>query len=172
MGGLGAVTAAGGVAAWITNGLVVGLALGIFGAVLIVLGLIQHLLLRRDVQHWPDQVVLREDGVELFLRNGEVRGLSWTDPDLALNLISRKAPPPAHREYLLVWMSDPKIPSIELSADGYERLKSAAEAQRLPVSVRRRGRDEAGTQLIEIREAAQSPYESPSSSTRSPSHEE
>src|SRR5208283_985186 len=123
-----------------------GLALGIFGTVLIVLGLIQHLLLRRDLQHWPDQVVLREDGVELFLRNGEVRGLSWADSDLALNLVSRKAPPPVHREYLLVWMSDPKIPSIELSADGYSRLKSAAETQRLVVTVNRPGRDQAGTE--------------------------
>ncbi len=172
MGGLGAVTAAGGVAAWITNGRVVGLALGIFGAVLIVLGLVQHLLLRRDVQHWPDQVVLREDGVELFLRNGEVRGLSWPDPDLALNLISRKAPPPAHREYLLVWMSDPKIPSIELSADGYGRLKSAAETQRLVVTVNRRGRDPAGTEWIEIRKGGPSIYGPSSSAVSTHSREE
>lgn len=172
MGGLGAVTAAGGVAAWVTNGREIGLALGIFGGVLIVLGLIQHLLLRRDLQHWPDQVVLRESGVELFLHNGEVRGLSWTDSDLALNLVSRKASPPANREYLLVWMSDPKIPSAELSADGFERLKQAAEAQRLMVTVNRRGRGEAGTQWMEIRRGTPSQFGAPPSPSNTPSHEE
>jgi hypothetical protein len=110
--------------------------------------------------------------VELFLRNGEVRGLSWTDSDLALDLVSRKAPAPATREYLLVWMPDPKIPSIELSADGYERLTKAAEAQRLRVTMSRRGRDEGGTQLIEIRPGAQSPYGAPSSPARTSFHEE
>jgi len=152
MGGLGAVTAAAGIAAWITNAQVIGLALGIFGAVLIALALVQRVLLRRDAQNAADQVVLREDGVELFLHNGEVRGLSWTDADLALNLISRKTPPPASREYLLVWMLDSKIPSIELSADGFERLKSAAEAHHLLVSITRRGRGDAPTQWVEIRQ--------------------
>jgi len=172
MGGLGAVTAAAGVAAWITSALVPGLALGVFWAVLIVLALVQHILLRRDHAHWPDQAVLREDGVELFLRNGEVRGLSWTDSDLALNLISRMAPPPANREYLLVWMADPKIPSIELSADGYERLKQAAEAQRLIVTTSRRGRGEMGTQWTEIRHGAPSFEGAPASPAGTPSHEE
>lgn len=172
MGGLGVVTATAGVAAWITHALLDGLALGIFGTVLIALALIQQLLLRRDHQHWANQVVLREDGVELFLRNGEVRGLSWTDSDLALNLISRKAPSPAGREYLLVWMSDPKIPSIELSAEGYERLKYAAEAQRLIVSVTRRGRSQAGTQWIEIRQGGASIRKAPAPTAKLPSREE
>jgi len=172
MGGLGAVTAAAGVAAWITDALVPGLALGVFGAVLITLALVQHMLLRRDHSHWPVQAVLREDGVELFLRNGEVRGLSWADSDLALNLISRKAPPPANREYLLVWMSDPKIPSIELSAEGYDRLRQAAEAQRLIVMANRRGRSETGTEWIEIRHGATSLQGAPVSPTGTPSRED
>ena len=172
MGGLGAVTAAAGVAAWITNAVIVGLALGIFGAVLIALALVQHVLLRRDLRHSPEEVVLREGGVELFLHNGDVRGLSWTDADLALNLVSRKAPPPAQREYLLVWMSDPKIPSIELSADGYERLKNAAEAQRLLVSVNRRGRGDAGTQWVEIRQGGPSYPSALTPAAEIPSHDE
>jgi len=172
MWGLGAVTAAGGVAAWITNGRVAGLALGIFGTVLIVLGLIQHLLLRRDLQHWPDQVVLREDGLELFLHNGEVRGLSWTDSDLAIDLVERRAPPPANREYLLIWVVDSKIPPVELSADGYARLRQAAEAQRLIVTERRRGRGEAGTQWIEIHHGAPMPQETPTSPAEALSHNE
>jgi hypothetical protein len=150
MGGLGAVTAAAGVVVWIANVDVVGLALAIFGAVLVSLAVTQHVLLRRDLQHWPDQVVLRDDGVELFLRNGEVRGVAWMDSDFALNLISRAAPPPAGREYLLAWMPDPKIPSVELSADGFDRLVRAAEARHLAVTVRRSGRSGGETQLIEI----------------------
>ncbi len=152
MGGLGAVTAAAGVAAWLTNAVVVGLALGIFGTVLIVLSIIQHLLLRRDELHSIEQAVLRKDGVELFLRNGEVRGISWRDSDLALTLISRKAAPPANREYLLVWLSDAKIPAIEVSAEGYETIIHEAEAQRLLVSTRRRGRRETSPQWVEIRQ--------------------
>lgn len=172
MGGLGAVTAAAGVTAWITHALAVGLAFGIFGTVLIVLAVIQHLLLRRDLLHSPDQAVLREGGVELFLRNGEVRGLSWTDADMALNIISRKAPPPANREYLLVWMPDLKIPSMELSADGYGRLKHAAEAQQLIVSERRRGRGEAATLWTEIRQGGPRSENVSTRSAKIPTREE
>ena len=152
MGTLGAVTAAAGIAAWAIHVFLVGLALGVFGALLIVLALIQHILLRRDYQHWAKEVVLREDGVEIFLRNGDVRGLSWTDSDFALNLVSRAAPAPANREYLLVWMPDPRIPSIELSAEGYGLLKQSAEHQRMIVSHHRRGRKESATVWTEIRQ--------------------
>lgn len=151
MGGLGAVTAAAGVTAWITHALVVGLALGIFGAVLILLGVIQHVLLRRDFQHWPDQALLWDEGLELVLRNGEVRGATWSDPDLVLHLVTRRARPPAGREYLLVWMMDPRIPAVELSSEGFDRVKKMAESHQLLVSERHRGSPEKGTTHVEIR---------------------
>jgi hypothetical protein len=151
---LGAVTAAAGVALWITNRSSLGLALGAFGAVLIVLGALQYMILRRDRAHWPDQAMLWEGGVELVLHNGEVRGVSWSDPDLALNLISRRAPPPADREYLLIWMSEGKIPSAELSAEGFARLRKAAEAAQLLVTEPHRSRRPDALQWVEIRPGA------------------
>jgi len=151
---LGAVTAGAGVALWLTDRSSLGLAMGAFGAVLVALGVVQFLILRRDRAHWPDEVVLWEGGVELMLHNGDVRGASWTDPDLALNLISRRAPATADREYLLVWMSEGKIPSAELSADGFERLRRAAESEHLLVTEPRPSRHADGPKWIEIRPGA------------------
>lgn len=154
LGTLGAVTAAAGVALFLTDRSPLGLALAAFGAVLVVLGALQHLLIRRDRAHWPDQVLLWDGGVELVLHNGEVRGLSWDDPDLALDLVSRRAPAPADREYLLVWMSEGRIPSAELSLDGFEQLRRAAEGQHLMVTQPNPSRRPDGLQIIEIRPGA------------------
>jgi hypothetical protein len=99
-------------------------------------------------------VLLWEGGIELVLHNGEVRGISWDDPDLAIDLVSRRAPSPADREYLLVWMAEGKIPSAELSAEGYERLRRAAEGQHLLVTQPKISRRSDGLQLIEIRPGA------------------
>ncbi len=151
---LGAITAAAGVAEWVTNMSVIGLALSAFGAVLIVLAVVQNNLLRRDFQHWPDQVVLREDGVEMFLHNGEVRGATWSDPDLALHLVERRAPPPASREYLLVWLMDSKIPPVELSAEGFDHLNRAFVNRSLRIHESRRGSRPDATRLIEIRQGS------------------
>ena len=166
MGVLGAVTTAAGIAAWAIHDRLVGLALAAFGGVLIVLALIQHILLRRDDRHWATEVVLRTDGVEIFLRNGDGRGMSWTDSDFALNLVSRAAPAPENREYLLVWMPDPRIPSIELSAEGYDLLKQAVENQRLLVSPHRRGRKESATVWTEIRQGGPGSFGSPAPSSK------
>ena len=147
---LGAITAAAGLAVWITNSSLVGLALGVFGVVLIVLAVVQHNLLRRDSQHWPDQAILREGGVELFLHNGEVRGAAWSDSDIAFHLIERRAPSPANREYLLVWLMDSKIPPVELSAEGFDGLNRATVEWNLTVKESRRGSRPDATRLIEI----------------------
>jgi len=157
LGVLGTITAGAGAGLWFATASLLGIALGVFGAVLIVLGVVQHLLLRRDRAHWPDDAFLWKEGLELVLHNGEVRGFSWSDPKLALDLVARRAPPPAAREYLLVWMMDPKIPSIELSADRFERLKAAAVAQHLIVTEHRSGKKAEGTQWVEIRPTVSRP---------------
>jgi hypothetical protein len=148
---LGSVTAAAGVALGLTAPTLLGVALPIFGLTLVAVGIAQFLLLRRDLAHWPDRALLLDGGVELVLHNGEVRGVSWTEADLALDLVARRAPPPADREFLLVWMTEGRIPSVELSAAGFARLRQAAESRRLGVTVHRKGRDPDGTQRIEIR---------------------
>jgi hypothetical protein len=151
---LGAVTAVAGLGLFLTDRSPLGLALGAFGGVLIVLGVLQHLIIRRDRANWPDQVLLWEGGLELVLHNGEVRGISWDDPDLSINLVSRRAPAPADREYLLVWMAEGKIPSAELSSDGFTQLRRAAEGRHLLVTESRASRRANALQLVEIRPGA------------------
>lgn len=151
---LGAVTASAGTAFWITSGSTLGLAIGAFGAVLVALGAAQHFLHKRDLNHWPSDVLLWDEGVELVLPNGEVRGATWSDPDLALELVSRKAPLPAKREYLLLWLDDAKIPPAQLSADGYERLAKAAAEGGLNISQIRRGGRADALQVVQIRAMA------------------
>jgi len=147
---LGAVTTSAGIAFWATAGSVLGLALGAFGAVLIVLGVIQHFLHKRDLDHWPTDVVLWKEGIELVLPNGDVRGATWSDSDLALELVSRRAPLPAKREYLLLWLPDSKIPPAQLSADGFERLAKLAADGGLHISQTRRGARADAVQVIRI----------------------
>jgi len=151
---MGAVTASAGIAFWITSGSTVGLAIGAFGAVLIALGVVQHFLHKRDLKHWPNDVLLWTEGVELVLPDGEVRGVTWSDSDLALELVSRRAPAPAKREYLLLWLPDPKIPPVELSEDGYDRLAKVAADGGLNLSQSRRGARADAVQVIQIRALA------------------
>ena len=149
---LGIITAGAGVADWITTGSAVGIAIAAFGGVLLALGVIQHILYKRDLQHWPKDVVLWDEGIELMLSNGEVRGMMWSDPDVALQLVARKAPAPAEREYLLLWLPDSKIPAVELSAEGYDRIAKIAAESHLQISMTRRGPRVGGTQMIQIRQ--------------------
>lgn len=149
---LGVVTAAAGIADWITTRLDVGIALAAFGGVLLALGVVQHLLYQQDLRHWPTDVVLWGEGIELVLSNGEVRGMMWSDPDIALQLVARRAPAPAEREYLLLWLPDSKIPAVELSSDGYDRIARIAADAHLQISMTRRGPRVGGTQMIQIRQ--------------------
>ncbi|MGA8710928.1 MAG: hypothetical protein WB786_06840 [Thermoplasmata archaeon] len=156
--GLGMTTAGAGAALWFTDGSLLGAALTFFGAVLLALGIVQHLLLRRDRSYWPDDALLWPQGLELVLHNGEVRGLSWSDPKLALDLVSRPAPPPTEQEFLLIWMPDSKIPAIEITSEGFEHLHTAAVDRRLVVTERRsRGRG-TRTRWVEIRQGATSTF--------------
>ena len=150
----GTFTAIIGAAVWILSPSDLALGLAVLGGVLIVLGYVQYLLYRRDQTNWPDQAYLWKGGVELVLHNGDVRGVSWTDPDLALDLVARKAPAPAGREFLLVWMTEGKIPSAEITEEGFDKIQRAAVAGELTVLNRRGGRRADSTQTVEIRQNA------------------
>ena len=148
---LGVITASAGLLLWITSASDLGLALGAFGGVLIALGIAQHLLYRRDIAHWPKQAFLWDDGIELVLRNGEVRGATWSDPDLVLQIVDRRAPPPANREYLLLWIMDSRVPPVEITEDGFERLSRVAGSHPLRISLSRRGARANAMRVVDIR---------------------
>ena len=148
------MTLAIGAVLWVLSPSSLALGLAVLGGVLMLLGYAQFRLYRRDTAHWPDQVLLWGGGIELVLHSGDVRGTSWTDPDLALDLVARRAPAPAGREFLLVWMNEGKIPSAELSEEGFERLQRAAVAHGLTVLQRRHGRRADASQTVEIRQNA------------------
>jgi len=156
---LGVVTASVGVAEWVTSRTVVGLSIGLFGVILLALAVVQQHLYSRDLAHWPDQAILWKEGLELVLHNGEVRGVTWAESDFALHLVERRAPIPANREYLLIWLPDPKIPPVELSADGFERLNRVASDRNLSVVESRRGSRPDATRLIEIRRGTYQPLD-------------
>ena len=148
----GGVTASAGAAVWVTTRSEPAVGLIVFGGVLAALGVVQHLLYQRDRAHWPDQVYLWTDGLELVLSNGEVRGASWSDPDFALELVARRAPPPAQREFLLMWLPDSRIPPVELSEEGFDMVAKAAVDHELKITHSRRGSRRDSLQLVEIRQ--------------------
>lgn len=146
----GVVTGFAGVATWATTKSVDGIALGAFGTVLIVLGVVQHLLYLRDRAHWPERAFLWDDGLELVLHNGEVRGASWSDPDFGLQLIARRARPPIGREFVMVWLMDSKVPPVELSPEGFDQLRQSAADHDLDLTQTRRGSRADSTQFIHV----------------------
>jgi len=145
---LGAIVAAAGLLLFVTSRALIDLPIAVFGAILMVLGGAQHFLLKRDREHWPDRALLWDGGIELMLHNGDVRGLSWTDPDLAFSLVARPAHAPVHREYLLIWLRDKNVPTIELSEEGFQRVRQVVEDRRLNITENRKGRDSKLTQWI------------------------
>ncbi len=149
---LGLATTAIGAVLWLLAPSSLALGLVGLGGLLMLLGYVQYRLYRRDLALWPDQAILWDGGIELVLHNGDVRGVSWTEPDLALDLVARKAPSPAGREFLLVWMSEGKIPSVELTEEGFERVQRVAVAHELTVMQRRHGRAADARQTVEIRQ--------------------
>ena len=149
---VGAITAAAGIADWVTTRSNFGIVNGVFGVILLAFGVMQHWLHKRDLAHWPTDVLLWQDGVELVLSNGEVRGLMWSDPDLALQLIARRAPAPANREFILLWLTDSKVPVVEISEEGFDLLSKTAYGKGLQIAMTRRGPRVNGTQMIHIRQ--------------------
>jgi hypothetical protein len=148
---LGGVVLGAGVALFLTNGSILGVAFALFGGVLLALGAVQHVLLRHELTHWPLDALLFEDGIELVLSNGEIRASTWSDPNFSIALVSRRAPAPANREYLLIWMSEGKIPSVELSEAGFDALLQEATARRLDIDERRRGRGDVPSRWIWVK---------------------
>jgi len=164
--GLGAMTLGTGAIAWLLAPTSLAIGLGALGTVLMTLGYVQHRLYRRDLAHWPDRAVLWDGGIELVLHNGEVRGVSWTDPDLAIDLVARPAPAPAGREFLLVWMTEGKIPSVEITEDAFDRLRGVAVRHELAVTSRRHGRTGTERETVEIRQSPARQLGSPSAIER------
>jgi hypothetical protein len=160
---LGGVVAAAGLLLFISSRQLIDLPIALFGIILMVLGGAQFFLLKRDREHWPDKAFLWDGGVELMLHNGDVRGLSWTDPDLSFGLVSRPARAPVNREFLLIWMRDKNVPTIEISEEGFLRLRQIAEDRRLNVTENRKGRDKKLWQWIEIK-----PYQMGQSAEKKP----
>lgn len=166
---LGAITA--GAAAALGRLHPSGLADGIlvFGVVLIALGVVQHLWLRRDRDRWPEQAYLWADGVELVLHNGEVRAVEWNDPKLALDLFCRPIPgDPPTQEILLEWKMDGYVPPCPLSPDGFERLRTAAIAHGLGMAEFRHGPRQHEIRIYELRPPRRSSAPAPSSPGRAP----
>lgn len=155
---VGVLAAAAGVATWITSGSNAGIAVAAFGAVLILLGVAQHLLYRRELAHWPTDVLLQDVGLELVLPNGEVRGAMWSDPDFALQLVARPAHVSSNREFLLIWLAESRIPPVEITGEGFDLLRQIASTNGLIVSQTQRGSRSNPTQSVTIR---QRPHESP-----------
>ena len=154
---VGSITVAAGAAVWVTSASEVGVAIAAFGAVLTVLGVIQHFLYRRDLSHWPTEVLLQEEGLELILPNGEIRGVMWSDADFGLQLIARPAPEPAKREFLLIWLVDSRIPPVEISSEAFDRLREITANKGLRLSQRQHGTRTNPTQFVEIRQAPPAP---------------
>jgi len=148
---LGSICAGAGAALWFTHGSIVAEALVSFGAILIGLGLVEHVLLRRDRMHWVDQAHLWNDGIELILHNGEIRAASWTDPGLAFDIFVRPRRKPTDDERLLIWRKDPKVPPCDLSEVGLDKLKHAVTAHELGFTEFRRGRRTREARAYEVR---------------------
>jgi hypothetical protein len=166
---LGAVIAAAASGLWITRPSVLADGLLVFGALLILLGVVQHLLLKRDRAHWPDQAYLWADGLELVLHNGEIRATSWTDPKLALDIYLRPLRGVPNEEILLVWKSDAHVPPCQLSVEGFERIRETAIAHGLEFAEFRDGNRKRSMRAYEIRSARSQATSSSSPARPSPS---
>jgi hypothetical protein len=145
---VGAVALAAGVATWITSRTSVGLFVAAFGCVLVALGLVQHLLYRRDLENWPTDILLQAEGIEVILSNDEIHGVTWSDPDLALQLIGRPAHPPANREFLLMLLMESRIPPIEITSEGFDRLRQIFADQGFLLSQSQRGKRSNPVQMV------------------------
>jgi hypothetical protein len=149
---VGAITLAAGTATWITSRTNVGMFVAAFGAVLVALGLIQHLLYRRDLENWPTGILLQDEGIEVVLSNGEIHGVTWSDPDLAVQLIGRPARPPANREYLLMLLMESRIPPIEITLEGFDRLRQIFGDHGFLITQSQRGKRSNPTQMTLARQ--------------------
>ncbi|HYA58339.1 MAG TPA: hypothetical protein VEH57_07795 [Thermoplasmata archaeon] len=124
--GLGAVTLGSGAGLVLAHYSSLAFAILAFGLLLMVLGAVEHLLYLRGRAHWPEQMLLFEDGLELVLHNSEVRAAEWSDPHLDLEVHARALKSGDGAEYLLLWRMDRKVPPCSLTPEGFERLRAEA----------------------------------------------
>lgn len=129
--GLGGVVVGAGTGVWFAHPSSAADGLLAFGAVLIVLGFIQHRLLLRDRDHWPEQAFLWTEGIELVLSNGEIRAAPWSDPKFVLDMYAKPMPGGAPDELLLAWKMDSKVPMSLLTQEGFDRVREEAVARGL-----------------------------------------
>jgi hypothetical protein len=154
---VGAIALAAGAATWITSRTNVGVFVAAFGGVLVVLGLVQHLLYRRDLENWPKDILLQDEGIEVLLSNGEIHGVTWSDPDLTLQLIGRPVRSPANREYLLMLLMESRIPPIEITSEGFDRLRKILGDHGFLIEQSQRGKRANPVQMILVRQRPMEP---------------
>lgn len=118
----------------------VALAILLLGVILVVGGIAEYRSTQRRQAHWPVKILLHEDGIELLLDNGEVRGAEWNDPKLDLEVHSRPSKRAAGSEVTLVWRMDRRIPPSPLSPEGFEHLRTEVMRRKLKLQEFHQGR--------------------------------
>lgn len=166
---LGAVCAGAGAALWATSSASLP-ALGFvaFGGVLVVLGLALYALLRRDRELAPEEAHVWDEGIEILLKNGEIRAASWIDPDLALAILVRFRRRSAEPDRLLCWRMDHRVPPADLSAEGLDRMLQAAASHDVVLSQERQGRSARAPRFYAIEGRRPAPGARPRAKTTEP----
>jgi hypothetical protein len=129
--GLGALSVGAGTGMWFARPSSTADGILVLGLVLVGLGFVQHRWLLRDRKHWPTQVLLWSEGLELVLTNGEIRAAPWSDPKFVLDLYARPLKRNGQDEYVLVWKMDSKIPACPITPEGFDRVREMAVSQGL-----------------------------------------
>ena len=122
-----------------------------FGLTLLALGGALHFFLLRNRDRWPEQAHAWDEGIEVLLHDGELRGALWSDPKLALDVFVRPLRRAEGDESLLVWRMDSAIPPCDLSEQGLARLLAIVAAHKLRLAEFRRGRRAREPRVYEIR---------------------
>lgn len=158
----GAITAAAAGTDLILHPSSLAIVLVIFGLVLIVLALVQHLLLLLERRRWPDSAFLWADGIELVLHNGEVRAVEWTDSQLAFDLFRRPIRGDPEGEILLEWKMGGYVPPCPITEDGFQQIQATAVDHGLGMAEFRHGSRKAEVRIFEVRAAPKRPSTAPS----------
>jgi len=132
-----------------------------FGLFLMVLGAVQYLIYTRSRAHWPKEVLVFDNGLELVLHNGEIRAVEWNDPALRFELHERPGRAGHGDHALLVWQMDSKVPPCSLTPEGLDRLRHEAIARGLGFLETRRGHRKSEVRVYSISPAAKKAEHSP-----------
>lgn len=148
--GLGAVTLGSGAGLVLAHYALVAFAILAFGLLLMILGAVQHLLFLRGRDRWPTQLVLFDTGVEVVLRNGDVRAAEWNDPKLALEVQTHPRSDGSGDAATLFWRMDRSIPPCAITADGFAKLQGEIVGRGLSMNDSRRGPRRQETRVLQI----------------------